>query len=552
MQVTTKATPPPGFEFVPIGNPALMTACKELSREKGAMIFINTKEIDPNHLSHHVHRTGHHIREAIVDEARASLEHLPDGGVQANDGIPEPLPATQEEYTTQANAAILDLFPRIPHTDRQSIIAHAFNLASINQRPKPVGLCTDITLSRRAQLAVLAHIRHTHTRYDHLLKETTWQNARKVVESLCLDILVKWRGDEETGRDQLDEILREVVVISDSDSGESDDEDEEDDTEDSSIDEVMNPGQPTGPDHPYMGSWQGRPPREQPPSGRIQPPQSLQAPLPVIPGRDDRHMAIPQPTTGRKEQRGFKRYRAWEEAIRRNRDEDDDEDDDDDPRQPPPQHMLDNAVSSGPWTSYHSPVNAVPRLAAAGPAMGGVGNVPGSNGFVQPRPYTSLAPPASPPARNPGGDNVTLYPAEHRRTLVPSGQPHYNHAPPTTMMMDGLQDMLVPSIEPASPEAAMPPSFGQPTIGRWPLNLFLILLSSRALSRQFRYPSREPPWAQVGQDRNRVNFAWRTEAVFLKESTNRSTSTQVSLYPGRDRRLSLGLHTATGHHHHHN
>ncbi|KAL6855400.1 hypothetical protein ACO1O0_006545 [Amphichorda felina] len=226
-QFTTKSTPPPGFEFVPTGNPALTTKCKELSREKDAMIFIrvvqNTKEVDPNHLSHHVHRTGHHIREAIVEEARASLGHLPDAAV--SNGQAEALPTSQSKYTTLANAAIVDLFPRIPNTDRQSIITHAFNLASMNQRPKPVGLCFEMPLSRRVQLAVVAHIRHTHTRYDELLKETSWQNARKVVEALCLDILVKWRGDEETGRDQLDEILREVVVISDSDSEESDEED---------------------------------------------------------------------------------------------------------------------------------------------------------------------------------------------------------------------------------------------------------------------------------------------------------------------------------------
>lgn len=73
-----------------------------------------------------MHRTGHHIREAIVEEARATLEHHP--RVAASNGQPEPLPPSQEEYTAQANAAILDLFPRIPHTDRQTIIVHAFNL----------------------------------------------------------------------------------------------------------------------------------------------------------------------------------------------------------------------------------------------------------------------------------------------------------------------------------------------------------------------------------------------------------------------------------------
>ncbi len=91
-----------------------------------------------------------------------------------------------------------------------------------------VGLAPDVSLSRRVSLAVLAHIRHSHTRYDQLLRETSWQNARKAVESLCLDILAKWRGDEETGRDQLDEILREVIVISDSESDSDDDEDSDD------------------------------------------------------------------------------------------------------------------------------------------------------------------------------------------------------------------------------------------------------------------------------------------------------------------------------------
>jgi Uncharacterized conserved protein (DUF2293) len=99
-----------------------------------------------------------------------------------------------------------------------------------------VGLSSDITLSRRVQLAVLAHIRHTHTRYDELLTQTDWAHARKLVEPVCLDILVRWRGDEETGRDQLDEILREVIVISDSDSDLEDDDsggDDEDDEGDS-------------------------------------------------------------------------------------------------------------------------------------------------------------------------------------------------------------------------------------------------------------------------------------------------------------------------------
>ena len=39
-QVTNERRPPPGFEFVPFGDPTLTSACKELSREQDAMIFI--------------------------------------------------------------------------------------------------------------------------------------------------------------------------------------------------------------------------------------------------------------------------------------------------------------------------------------------------------------------------------------------------------------------------------------------------------------------------------------------------------------------------------
>jgi hypothetical protein len=99
-----------------------------------------------------------------------------------------------------------------------------------------VGLNPEISLSRRVQLAVIAHVRHEYTRYDQLLRETTYANARKAVAPLCLDLLVKWRGDEETGRDQLDEILREVVVISDSEDDDEDDEnDDNEDTEDTDM-----------------------------------------------------------------------------------------------------------------------------------------------------------------------------------------------------------------------------------------------------------------------------------------------------------------------------
>ncbi|KAI6557819.1 hypothetical protein MCOR03_005616 [Pyricularia oryzae] len=232
-QVTTDRTPPPGFEFVPNGNPDLTNACKELSREQDAMIFIVSAmdHGDGSQLGLHMNRVGHHIRRTIVEQARTSLGQSLEYFLEtASDKRPEPIPETQEEINAQADAALRDLFPRMPNTDRQMVIDRSFRKGG----GEKVGLAADLTLSRRVQLAVLAHIRHTHTTYDELWRTHGWATARKAIEATCLDFIVKWRGDEETGRDQLDEILREVIVISDSDDSDDEDNEDDDDTEDDS------------------------------------------------------------------------------------------------------------------------------------------------------------------------------------------------------------------------------------------------------------------------------------------------------------------------------
>ncbi|KAI5928288.1 hypothetical protein F4810DRAFT_706181 [Camillea tinctor] len=225
-QIMTDRHPPPGFEFVPTGHPELSQTCKDLSREQDAMIFIVSDSRDPDLLEHHMNRAGYHFRQPIVDQAREILKrkgHRDHAARTRRPGEPEPIPHSQQEINREADAVLRDLFPRIPHTDRHEIIEHAFKKDGKFNGEFKVGMAKELTLARRVQLAALAHIRHTHTRYDQLLKESDWANARKAVEKPCLDIIVKWRGDEETGRDQLDEILREVIEISDTESDSEDD-----------------------------------------------------------------------------------------------------------------------------------------------------------------------------------------------------------------------------------------------------------------------------------------------------------------------------------------
>lgn len=81
-----------------------------------------------------------------------------------------------------------------------------------------VGTVADLSLVRRAQLAVIAHIRHTYTDYDSLLRQVPYNEARRRVEKPCLDRLIRWRGDDNDAGD-MDDVLREVIVIPDDDEG---------------------------------------------------------------------------------------------------------------------------------------------------------------------------------------------------------------------------------------------------------------------------------------------------------------------------------------------
>ena len=84
-------------------------------------------------VSEHMYRTGYHFREAIVDDARAIVGETVLGSFAP--GQVEPIPESQEEINKQADAALRDLFPRIPNTDRTIILEHAFQKVSDGMPP---------------------------------------------------------------------------------------------------------------------------------------------------------------------------------------------------------------------------------------------------------------------------------------------------------------------------------------------------------------------------------------------------------------------------------
>ncbi|KAL7778560.1 hypothetical protein CFE70_008061 [Pyrenophora teres f. teres 0-1] len=240
--LTYASNAPEGFGFIPAGHPEFTEWCKEQCRQRNLDVHIvsakpkNKMHTDPAKLSHHVHRVGHHFPMRIIELAcskfgydydiRKGLRKTNDrenwiarrfeaySSRQANhEG-----PTTERETKIYIHDAVREMFPKIPETDLQAIVNHAFE-----EGTDRVGNAKGLSLARRVQLAVVAHIRHMYTDYDKLLKSAGWQAARAQVEHVSLAKLKEWRDEAGEQSNELEETFREVIVIDDDDKDDDDD-----------------------------------------------------------------------------------------------------------------------------------------------------------------------------------------------------------------------------------------------------------------------------------------------------------------------------------------
>ncbi|KAJ4693045.1 hypothetical protein HRR87_005924 [Exophiala dermatitidis] len=240
-QVTFRADPPPGYTFIPAGNPELTAALKEFARRGDHKIFAvtTTPHADRHELSREVHRVGFHFPTSVVAQVCAHYGiRLTSGGKVIDESKDDKLftqvyqngrrPVEEEKdqitINTEAKQTIKDLFPNIPDKDLFQIIKTAFQKGD-----NRVGTADEIPLVRRAQLSVVAHIRHMYTQYDKLLRKVPYNDARHMVEQDTLKKIIEWRGDEdstdEATQRAADDLLREVIVISDEEAGETESDD---------------------------------------------------------------------------------------------------------------------------------------------------------------------------------------------------------------------------------------------------------------------------------------------------------------------------------------
>ena len=202
-----------------------------------------TPHASRHELSKEVHRVGYHFPTDIVAKVCSHYGiHLTSSGRVINDQnngqivmrvyqkgqlVLDEKVQDQIQINTDAKETIKDLFPNIPDNDLFQIIKTAFQLGD-----GKVGTADEIPLIRRAQLSVVAHIRHTYTSYDKLLRRMQYNVARHEVEGDTLKKLVEWRGNDDSKDDDarkraVDDLVREVIVVSDEDDSDDDGDDAE-------------------------------------------------------------------------------------------------------------------------------------------------------------------------------------------------------------------------------------------------------------------------------------------------------------------------------------
>ena len=152
---------------------------------------------------------------------------------------------------------------------------------------------------------MVAHVRHLYTDYDRLLRQGSFQEARSAVEQPTLAKVVAWRGDDENGETVLEDVFREVIVISDDEDSETEEESTTTDTRDYSVEILSNPART----HEVQ---------TQPISADLVTSQDPTRELSEEAGPGFRIISE-MPAQKIIDRRGFSRYQAWNRALHRYR-----------------------------------------------------------------------------------------------------------------------------------------------------------------------------------------------------------------------------------------
>jgi hypothetical protein len=172
IKVTPKAPMPQGYAFLPNGIAFKTLHCRKLTREAGQPLYVvvdNKKTLGlraPKTIIAQIHVKANET----LSTRRAA--------VQKRDALD--IAKTTKELRSQ--------FPKMPGSERELILKHGFKKHS-----RRVGRTASLTLEKKVMLAVIAHVRHTHTEYDTLLRKgQTRELARVAIWRKIENVMREW------------------------------------------------------------------------------------------------------------------------------------------------------------------------------------------------------------------------------------------------------------------------------------------------------------------------------------------------------------------------
>ena len=173
---------PEGFVEVPTGDTFLTRTIKKST----PIVYVHVRWKSKRRYS----RFGIIAPEAVVLAARKEAERTKEARKKLRETARARSEAREETRRIQVEAKMREKFPGMPEDEISEVVEGAFEVGSGR-----VGRNTSLGDAEKINLAVWAHIRHSHTNYDELLKEEGYDRelARFQLEEEIEAIYGQWR-----------------------------------------------------------------------------------------------------------------------------------------------------------------------------------------------------------------------------------------------------------------------------------------------------------------------------------------------------------------------
>jgi hypothetical protein len=171
--------------FLPRGDTALTRRASKYSALRAVVVrFSRTRK--------RYERQGILVEEQALERAEQECLADEEARARARERAAERRAAENEEYVAAFRGRVAELFPNAPAAEQRAIAARACRVGS--GRIGRTAAAKELDASA-IELAVRAHVRHQHTRYDQLLaRGGDRSEARAEVQWEVEEVLAAWRG----------------------------------------------------------------------------------------------------------------------------------------------------------------------------------------------------------------------------------------------------------------------------------------------------------------------------------------------------------------------